>query len=138
MRIVFIPPSRDEFKKLFMRPPLRHGGGLSDISIFTPHISNRRGGGMLSTLSGIARKVFPFMAKTLKPVARQFGASVLNDVISGKRDFKSSLKRNGFKALKNTGSKILRQSRNVNKKRKKIGKKVKTRRGYKTSVFDIE
>ena len=136
MRVVFIPPSRDEFKKLFMTAPLRHGGGLSDISIFTPHISNRRGGGMLSTLSGIARKVFPFMAKTLKPVAKQFGASVLNDVMSGRRDLKTSLKRNGVKALKNTGSKILQQSGSVSKNRRKI-KKVKNRRRYKTSVFDI-
>ena len=76
-----------------MRSPLKHGGGLSDISILSPHISNRRGGGVLSTLSGIAMKIFPFMVKTLKPAARQFGASVLNDVISGRRDFKSSLKK---------------------------------------------
>ena len=136
MRVVFIPPSQDEFKKLFMRSPLKHGGGLSDISIFSPHISNRRGGGVLSTLSGIARKVFPFMIKTLKPVAKQFGASVLNDVISGRRDFKTSLKKNGIKALKKSGSRILRPSGRVTKNRRRT-KKVKKRRGYKTSVFDI-
>ena len=84
-------------------------------------------------LSGIARRVFPFMMKTMKPVARQFGASVLNDVISGKRDLKTSIKRNGLRALKRTGKKILRGS---GKQRRRLILNKKKNDLYKRIVFD--
>ena len=131
-----MPPSEAEFRRLFTTTPLKRGGAINDISVFNPPISYRRGGGVLSALSGIARRVFPFIVKTMKPMAKQFGTSVINDVISGKRDFKTSVKKHGVRALKKTGSQFLKKSSKVDKQKRRISK-TKRGKGYKRSVFDI-
>jgi len=132
LRVVFIPPSEDEFEKLFGMNPTKSGGGLSDITIFQPR---KRGGGILSSLSGIAKKVFPFLMKSMKQPVKEFGASVLGDVITKRRNLKDSIKKHGVKAIKKSGKNMVNFSDNrVKKNKKKIRKSAKT---YKRSVFDL-
>ena len=129
LRVVFFPPSEVEFEKLLGRDSFKNGGGLSDISIFQPR---KRGGGILSSLSGIARKVFPFLMKSLKQPVKEFGASALGDVISKKRNFKESVKRHGLKAIKRSGKNMVKYSDGRVRKNNKTRKTSKT---YKRSVF---
>ena len=63
MRVIFIPPTENKFRKLFLSDPLRKGGGFEDISVFHPPPTYTRGGGIFSTLTGIARKALPFLIK---------------------------------------------------------------------------
>ena len=148
MRIVFIPPSEDDFKSLFLSTPLHKGGGLSDINIFQPRqhtISprSRKGGGIFSFL---AKKVLPFIIKAVKPSAKTFATSVLKDVITGKTPIKQSIKKHGIKAVKETGMKMLTGSGRIIKKKKskqvlktlrsRVKKKYSAGR-YKKDIFDI-
>ena len=151
MRITFIPPTEHDFKMLFLSSPLRKGGGLQDINIFQPKYStlsrkSRKGGGIFSFL---AKRVLPFIFKAAKPSAKTFISSVVDDVTSGKRPIKQSIKKHGIKALKDTGMKLIsgsgkvrrRKRRNPLKtiKNKKIMKKKKKKvvRRYKSDIFDI-
>lgn len=135
MRILFIPPSEADFKVLFNADPLKNGGSISDISFFTPA---KRGGGVLSLISRIAKRVFPFLVRSAKPAVKQFGLSMLNDVVSGRRNVKKSLKKRGIAALKQTGRNMIKEmngsGRNIKKGR--IQKKKDVER-YKRSVFDL-
>ena len=125
MRITFTPPSESEFKQLFLSSPLKKGGGLDDINIFQPRgIPHRRGSGILSMLSGVAKKVLPFLIRAAKPAAREFGSSIVRDVIK-KKPLRQSLKKNGIKALKKTGVRLIRGSGKIKKRRRKINKKMK-------------
>ena len=109
MCIAFTPPTESEFKQLFLSSPLRKGGGLEDISIFTPKgLPYRRGAGVLSFISGVAKRILPFLFKAAKPAAQEFGASVIKDVIRGKQPIHKSLKKNGLKAIKKTGLRLIR------------------------------
>ena len=146
MRVTFTPPSENDFKQLFLSSPLRKGGGLEDISIFQPmDIPYRRGSGLLSVISGVAKKILPFLMRMAKPAAKEFGHSVVRDVIR-KKPIRQSLKKNGVKALKNTGMRILKGSGNVKKgtlmkrtttKNSKMKKSnVNSQRRYKLSIFD--
>ena len=155
MRVTFTPPSETEFKQLFLSSPLKKGGGLEDISIFQPRgIPHRRGSGIFSILSGVAKKVLPFLMKAAKPAAQEFGSSVVRDILK-KKSLRQSLKKNGIKALKKTGMRIVRGSGRVKKKKmrnnnksnkirrrrrkknKKNNKKRSSRsKGYKSSIFD--
>ena len=93
MRVTFTPPSETEFKQLFLSSPLKKGGGLEDISIFQPKgIPHRRGSGIFSILTGVAKKVLPFLMKAAKPAAREFGSSVVRDVLK-KKSLRHSLTR---------------------------------------------
>lgn len=152
MRIVFIPPSEDDFKSLFLSVPLHKGGGLSDINVFQPRhhtISprTRKGGGIFSFL---ARRVLPFIIKAAKPSAKTFATSVLKDAISGDTPIKHSIKKHGIKALRETGIKMLSGSGRITKKKKKrrsnlvlktlptrIKKKKYSAGRYKKDIFDI-
>lgn len=134
LRVTFIPPTEEEFQKLFSSTVLKNGGGLNDITIFQPPVSRKRGGGILSALSGIARKIFPFLLKSARQPAKELGMSVMKDVITGRRKLKDSLKRNGVKALKRTGRNILKGSGKINKGYRK---REKLRAAYKRSVFDL-
>ena len=85
MRVTFTPPSESEFKQLFLATPLRKGAGLEDINIFQPRgVPFRRGSGIFSVLSGVATKVLPFLMRMAKPAAREFGSSVVRDVLRKK------------------------------------------------------
>ena len=157
MRVTFTPPSETEFKQLFLSSPLKKGGGLEDINIFQPRgIPHRRGSGIFSILTGVAKKVLPFLMKAAKPAAQEFGSSVVRDILK-KKSLRQSLKKNGIKALKKTGMRIVRGSGRVKKKKmrnnnnsnkirrrrrrrkknKKNNKKRSSRsKGYKSSIFD--
>ena len=85
MRVTFTPPSENDFKQLFLSSPLRKGAGLEDISIFQPKgIPYRRGSGLLSVISGVAKKILPFLMRMAKPATKEFGHSVVRDVICKK------------------------------------------------------
>ena len=130
MRVTFTPPTESEFKQLFLSTPLRKGGGLEDISVFTPKgIPYRRGSGVLSFISGVAKRILPFLMRAAKPAAKEFGSSVIKDVIRGKQPIRKTLKKNGIKAIKKTGLKLIRGSG-------KIIKKTKQTRRYKRDIFD--
>ena len=122
MRVTFIPPSENEFKKLFLSTPLRRGGGLEDISVFYP--THRKGGGILSVISGMARKVLPFIFKAVGPSAKEFGKGVLTDMMTEASPLKESLRKHGIQAAKSTGLRLLKGSG----KRRKSKKKKKGRR----------
>ena len=125
MRILFTPPSENEFKQLFLSSPLRKGGGLDDISIFQPKgIPYRRGSGVLSFISGVAKKILPFIWKAAKPSAKEFGSNVVRDVLN-KKPLRQSLKKNGLKAVRKTGVRLIRGSGKVQKKRRNVVKKKK-------------
>lgn len=117
MRVTFIPPTEEEFKTLFQSTPLRRGGGLEDISIFYP--GRRRGGSILSTLSGLARKVLPFLFKAVTPSAKEFGKRVITDMVTKERPLKESLKKHGIEAAKSTGLRILNGSGKIRKREKR-------------------
>ena len=141
MRVVFTPPSEDEFRRLFLSTPLRKGGGLEDISVFYP--SRRRGGGMLSTVTGVARRVLPFLYKAIKPAAREFGKSMLSDMITKERPLKESLKKHGIQAARMAGLRLLkgsgkRMSKKVGKKKvKRVGRKKRMSNTYKNDVYSL-
>lgn len=123
MRLTFVPPSEEEFRRLFLSTPLRRGGGLEDISIFYP--TRRRGGSVLSAISGVARRVLPFIFKALNPSAKEFGRAVLSDMITAERPLKESLKRHGIQAVKSTGLRLLKGS----------GKRRKSKKGRSLKVI---
>ena len=141
MRIAFTPPTENEFKQLFLSSPLRKGGGLDDISVFQPKgLAYRRGSGILSFISGVAKRVLPFIIKAVKPTAKEFGSAVIKDVIAGDKPIRNSLKRNGVKALKQTGLRLIRGSGGVNKRLEGSGGKKKTKKRnsrYKRDIFDM-
>lgn len=144
MRVTFTPPSENEFKQLFLSTPLKKGGGLEDISFFQPKgVPHKRGSGIFSVLSGVAKKILPFLMKAAKPAAQEFGSSVMKDILKKKKPLRKSLKKNGLKALKKTGLRIVRGSGKVRKKKflKKRNKKSKRKKrgkskSYKTCIFD--
>ena len=131
MRIAFAPPSENDFRQLFSAEPLRKGGGFSGISIFHPHgLAHRRGSGILSFISGVAKRVLPFLARAAKPAAQEFGTAIVKDIIQKKKPIRQSLKKNGIKALKKTGLRLIRGSGRIKKKKRN------TSCGYKKDIFD--
>ena len=132
MRVVFLPPTEEDFTNLFSSLPLRKGGGFDDINIFQPYtptsLSHRKGGGIFSFISRIARKVLPFLFKAAKPAVKEFGSSVLHDVVRGDVPIKRSLKKHGINALKETGVRLLRGSGRVRKLRRVLKKNTGLRR----------
>lgn len=144
MRVSFIPPSEEEFRKLFQSHPMRKGGGLDDISVFYP--GRRRGGSILSAMSGIARRVIPFLFRAVKPSVKEFGRGVLTDMITNERPLKESLKNHGIRAVKSTGARLLKGSGRVRKRKKTTSgrgdvRKKGSRKGkvatYKNDVYGL-
>ena len=135
MRVNFIPPSENEFKQLFLSTPLKkRGNGIEDIAFFQPKgLPSRRGNGIFSFISGVAKRILPFLIKAAKPSAQEFGSSIVRDIIN-KKPIRKSLKKNGIKAIKKTGMRILKGS--GKKFKKKNNKRTSKRRGYKSCVFD--
>ena len=146
MRSTFAPPTRHEFDFLFLEHHPRVGGGLDDISIFIPPPTqrSRRGGGLFSTLGGLAKKALPFLWRSVAPEAARLGRDVLGDVLEGKK-FRESLKTRGVSALKNVGSRLVRGGR-VRKRITKGKSKTKKRKPkyrvakscYKSDIFDVK
>ena len=154
MRIIFSPPSENDFKQLFLSSPLRKGGGLDDINIYQPRgIAHRRGSGILSFISGVAKRVLPFIIKAAKPSVKEFGSSVVKDLVHGNRPLRKSLKKHGIKAVKQTGLRLIRGSGRIMKKNKKkknnkispgkrkntpcMKKRKKKSCGYKRDIFEM-
>ena len=136
MRVTFVPPSENEFKQLFLSSPLKKGGGLEDINIFRPQgIPHRRGSGFFSVISGVAKKILPFLMKAVKPAAQDFGSSVVRDVLR-KKTLSKSLKKNGIKALKKTGMRLVKGSGKIQKKKNIKKNKKRKNKGYKSCIFD--
>ena len=70
----FQVPTTEEFDRIFIKSLTKKGGGLDDIKYFSPvSVRGRRGGGLFSILSGIAKRVAPFVLKTIAPEAINFG-----------------------------------------------------------------
>ena len=134
MRIVFEPPTEEEFLELFFFP--KEGGSLKDIRVYNPY-SHPRGGGLFSVLGGLLRKAAPFLMKTFTPAAVEFGKGVLDDIGSGREPLKQSIKKRGLDALRGVGKKLVGGGkRRINNK---CAKKRKRRRTdvYKGDVFTM-
>lgn len=121
MRAPLIIPTENEFLVLFQHPQiLKKGGALSDIETFKSPIFYQRGSGIFSLLKGIGRRVLPFIIKNVMPEAVDLGRGIFQDVGSGKKNFRESLKHRGLAAVKGvarraTGGRV--------KKKKKRGKR---------------
>ena len=138
MRVAFIPPSENEFKHLFLSIPLRKGGGIEDINIFQSSVGYRKGSGILSFISGIAKKVLSFLVRAAKPTVKEFGSSIVTDMMEGNTPLWKLLKNNGIKALKQTGMRLIRGTGRVNmKKMKKMKCNKNQRRKYKRDIFEM-
>ena len=122
-RVAFVPPSENDFKILFDRDKThvsRRGSGLSDITVFSPPapIRYRKGAGIFSAISGIAKRVIPLLFRAAKPAVKEFGVNMVKDIVS-KRPIKKSLKKHGLRAVRKTGRNLLRGSGRVKKAYKK-------------------
>ena len=144
-RVAFIEPSLDEYLLLFGGPTARKkysvGGALNDIEIFTaPPRRALQGSGLFSSLAGLAKRVFPFLVKAIKPSALELGQNVLSDLQTGKSNLRDSLKRRGMEALKSTGRRIVTGSgkRRRRKRRKgRVEKRRKTKQKRMTIKRDV-
>ena len=101
MKVIFHPPSEEEFLQLFVDSPT--GGSLVDIKYFKP---SPRGTGLFGLLAGLARKAAPFLVKKALPSGLNLIQNVAEDVLAGK-NFKSSIKKRGVKALGEVRDKII-------------------------------
>ena len=147
MRVTFIPPSEHDFKRIFLSIPLRKGGAIEDINVFQSSLGRRKGSGILSFISGIAKKVLPFLVNAAKPSVKEFGTSVVKDMIEGNTPLRKSLKSNGMKALQQTGLRLIRGRGRVNVKNTNIKKRIKKNtnkknnknpsRKYKRDIFEL-
>ena len=139
MRVTFTPPTESEFKQLFSLQPMRKGGGFDDISVFQSPLGYRKGGGIFSLISGVAKRIIPFLIRSAKPAAKAFGTAVATDLITKKRPLKQSVKKHGVTALKKTGLRLLKGSgKKRTKKRRTVSKKrTCKKRKYKSDVYDL-
>ena len=141
MRVAFIPPSVGEYKTLFSSGvQLRKGGGLDDIRILNSTADYHRGGGIFSTLAGIAKRAFPFLLKNIiAPSALSFGRDVLTDISQGNTDIKSTLKKRGLEAAREAGRRLV--SGGGKRKNKcsigRIGKRKRVRKCHKDDIFSV-
>lgn len=143
MRNTFVLPSKREFDGLFLQGYVR-GGGLGDIRVFTPPpITQRgkRGGGIFTLLSGLAKRAVPFIMRTIAPEAIQMGKALVGDLMEGRR-VRESLKSRGKQALKGVGRRMVgggsrKKIRKVTKRKKKKNRQPsQSKRCYKTNIFD--
>lgn len=135
MRVIFIQPTEYEFRKLLSSNNVlknSNGGALSDIKIFTP-TPRRRGGGFFTD---IGRKIIPFLVKSVTPAAREFGSSVVKDLLINNKSLKDSVKHRGVAALKRVGRNMVGDSGGVLKSVKRNGRsKIKKKR--KNAIKDV-
>ena len=121
MRVAFISPSIAEYKTLFLSGvQLKQGGGLDDIRTLNYSADSHRGGGILSTLAGVARRAFPFLLKNIiAPSALTFGRNVLNDMSQAEGNIKSSLKKRGLEAVRDAGARLVKGGGKRKKRKQK-------------------
>lgn len=146
-RVVFLPPTENEFSNLLGSFPYQSGGTLDDIRTVhfaAPSRYHQRGAGFFSTLANIAKSVVPFLFRSIKPTALKFTQDVIHDVGSGQTNVRGALKKRGFEALREVGSRLIkggkkRKRRRVTPrdKKKKNNKKKSACRRKNTDVFDI-
>ena len=132
MRVAFISPSIGEYKTLFLSGvQLKRGAGLDDIQTLNYNADSHRGGGILSTLAGVARRAFPFLLKNIiAPSALTFGRNVLDDISQGDGNIKSSLKKRGLEAVRDAGARLARGGgkRKKRKQKQTSGRSVKRKK----------
>lgn len=144
-RVVFYPPTENEFKTLLSSLPSSIGGSLSDIQTVKfapPSRHHQRGAGFFSTIANIAKTAMPFLFRTFAPSALKFTRDVIDDVSGGDRNLKGVLKKRGFEALRGVGSRIMKGGKKRKHKRtpkdaKRKKKKIKKGRGCKGSTKDV-
>ena len=73
-------------------------------------LRERRGSGIFTVLSGLAKKGIPLLLHNVAPEAMQMGKDVLGDVLEGHR-FRESVKHRGVAALKGVGPRLTRGGR---------------------------
>jgi len=137
MRATLITPSKDEYLALFENPRiLKRGGALSDITTFQSPVLYQKGAGLFSFLRGIGRRAIPFIMKNVVPEALDMGKGILDDVATGRDNFKQSLKQRGLSALKGVGRRATttKGAGRIKKKKKKT-RKPRRSKCYKTDVF---
>lgn len=122
MRTVYITPSVQEFETILAGGfRLSRGGKLDDIRYLRNPHTYQRGSGILSFLSGIARKTIPFLFQHVLPEAGTLFKNVSADLNQG-RSLKNALKRHGTTALKNVGKRVI-GGKNKKKNKCKLPKK---------------
>ena len=136
MRRAFIPPTRHEFDGIFLEGHVR-GGGLEDIRIFLPPPiqRGRRGAGIFTALSGLAKRAIPFLMRNVAPEAVRMGKGVIGDVLEGRR-LRDSLKARGLTILKGVGERLARGGK-IRKKHKKVITKKRKKRQLKSKAARV-
>ena len=143
MRATFHPLARREFDTLFLERQTQ-GSGLDYIRIFLPPPvpRGRRGGGIFTVLSGLAKKAVPFLLRNVAPEAIQMGKDVLGDVLEGHRFHESVKQRRGGVEGRRTkayprrscqGKKIYTLQKEKGPKRCRVAKSC-----YKSSKIDMK
>ena len=117
MRVKFQSLGEKECLELLQKNSsfLTYGNGLSDINVFKRHKLTKASGHLnvghgifTNILAKYGPKILPFVKKYLIPVAKEMGANVASDVLSGKSSLKKSLKNRGKESLKHVGARIIR------------------------------
>ena len=133
MRVIFMQPTENEFRKLLSSNNVlknSSGGALSDIKIFTP-TPRQRGGGFFTD---IGKKIIPFLVKSVAPVAKEFGSSVVKDVLINNKPIKDSFKHRGVAALKRVGRNMVGDSGGV---LKRVNRRSKIKKKNKNAIKDV-
>ena len=147
-RVLFFPPTEDEFSSLLGQVNYLSGSGLENIRIAkfpAPGRLHQRGGGFFSSLARLAKSAVPFLYRTFAPSALKFTQDVIQDVSGGESGLKGALKKRGVQALKGVATKLMKGGRNKRKRKikKKNIKKVHAKKRRKTcnkkikDVFDM-
>ena len=126
-RVLFYPPSEDEFSSLLGQIYYSSGSGLDNIRIAkfsAPTRLHQRGGGFFSSLANLAKTAAPFLYRTIAPSALKFTQDVIQDVSSGQSGLKGALKKRGIQALKGVATKLMKGGRKK-RQRRSIKKRVK-------------
>ena len=102
-----------EYLRLFSNNYL--GGGVEDIKLYTEkenyqnlfRNTNKKGGGVFSFLSSIAKKSLPFIKKYIFPEAINLSTSLLEQSNTPEGVTKKNLKELSKQSFKNIGKKII-------------------------------
>ena len=136
MRVAFLPPSEEEFLRLFANNGLK-GAGFSDIrtpQFYPPNRSHQRGAGFFSTLANIAKSAAPFLIRNIAPSAMHFASGVFDDLSTGNRKLKDSLKKRGIDAVKEIGRRVMKGGGRKKKKKARSAKRISRKKKKKKTV----
>ena len=127
-----------EYLRLFSNNYL--GGGVEDIKLYTEKenyqnlFRNKKGGGVFSFLSSIAKKSLPFIKKYIFPEAINLSTSLLEQSNTPEGVTKKNLKELSKQSFKNIGKKIINSGGFKRRRYKKRQvKKKKIKKGYYSS-----